>query len=188
FRHKITGMAAGVYYLWVVLLLLACGVAWLLTFVTLPGNWIIVIFAALFAWLIPVAAGRGISWTIVAVLLGLAVLGEVVEFAASAASAAKQGASKRGIALAMIGAIVGSAIGLAIGAPIPILGSFVMALLGGAVGAFIGAYIGEGWKGRAHEERLAAGRGAFAGRVWGTVGKLAVGAVMLVIVAWDAFF
>ncbi|HVT27579.1 MAG TPA: DUF456 domain-containing protein [Lacipirellulaceae bacterium] len=181
-------MAAWVYYLWVVLLILSCGVAWLLTLVTLPGNWIIVVFAALFAWLLPNGAGRGISWTTVAVLLGLAMLGELVEFAASAAGAAKKGASKRGVAISMIGAIVGSAIGLTIGTPIPILGSFVMAILGGAVGAFIGAYVGEAWKGRAHEQRLAAGRGAFAGRVWGTVGKLAVGAVMLVIVAWDAFF
>jgi uncharacterized protein YqgC (DUF456 family) len=181
-------MAAWVYYLWVLMLFLACGVAWLLTLVTLPGNWIIVVFAALFAWLLPVAAGQGVSWNTVAVLLGLAVLGEVVEFAASAAGAAKQGASKRGVALSMIGAIVGSATGLTIGTPIPVLGSFVMALLGGAVGAFIGAYAGEAWKGRTHDERVAAGRGAFAGRVWGTVGKLAVGAVMLVIVAWDAFF
>jgi uncharacterized protein len=64
----------------------------------------------------------------------------------------------------------------------------VMALLGGAAGAFFGAYLGEAWKGRAHEHRVAAGRGAFSGRIWGTVGKLAVGAAMLVIVAWDAFF
>jgi len=42
------------------------------------------------------------------------------------------------------------------------------------------------WKGRAELERTAAGRGAFFGRIWGTVGKLAVGAVMLAIVAWDA--
>jgi hypothetical protein len=67
------------------------------------------------------------------------------------------------------------------------LGSFVLALLGGAVGAFAGAYLGEAWKGRPEEARLAAGRGAFAGRIWGTVGKLAVGAIMVAIVAWDAF-
>ena len=181
-------MEAWVYYLWALLLVLACGAAWLTTLVTLPGNWIIVGLAALFAWLQPANSGRGISWTAVAMLLGMAVLGEIIEFAASAAGAAKQGASKRGVALSMVGAVVGSVIGIAIGLPIPILGSFVMALLGGAAGAFFGAYLGEAWKGRANDERVAAGRGAFAGRIWGTVGKLAVGAVMLVIVAWDAFF
>ena len=158
------------------------------TLVTLPGNWLIAGFAALFAWLVSQDAGRGITWTTVAVLAGLAVLGEVVEFAAGAAGAAKQGASKRSIALAMIGAVVGSVLGIAVGAPIPLLGSFVMALLGGAAGAFFGAYLGEAWKGRPHDARVAAGRGAFTGCIWGTVGKLAVGAIMLVIIAWDAFF
>jgi len=181
-------MEAWAYYLWATLLVLACGVAWLTTLVTVPGNWLIAGLAALFAWLAPAGDGRGITWTTVAVLLGLAVLGEVVEFAASAAGAAKQGASKRGVALSMLGAMVGSMLGLMVGTPIPILGQFVMALLGGAVGAFAGAYLGEAWKGREHEERVAAGRGAFSGRIWGTIGKLAVGAVMLVIVAWDAFF
>ncbi len=177
-----------VYYLWALLLVLASCAAWLTTLVTLPGNWFIAGFAALFAWLIPADAGRGVTWTTVAVLLALAVLGEVIEFGAGAAGAAKQGASKRGVALSMVGAVVGSVLGLMAGAPIPIVGSFVMALVGGAAGAFFGAYLGETWKGRPEEDRVAAGRGAFAGRIWGTVGKLAVGAIMLAILAWDAFF
>jgi uncharacterized protein YqgC (DUF456 family) len=160
--------------------------AWLTTLITLPGNWIIAGLAALFAWLIPAEAGSGITWTAVAVLVGLAVAGEVLEFGASAAGAAKQGASKRAVALSMLGAGVGSVAGLAIGMPIPILGSLIMAVLGGAGGAFAGAYIGETWKGKPTENRMAAGRGAFAGRIWGTVGKLVVGMIMLVIVAWDA--
>src|SRR5437588_10820760 len=113
-------MEAWAYYLWALLLVLACGVAWLTTLVTLPGNWIIAGLAALFAWLVPVENGRGITWTTVAVLAALAVVGEVVEFAASAAGAAKQGASKRGIALSMVGAVVGSVLGLMVGVPIPI--------------------------------------------------------------------
>ena len=179
---------AWTYYLWATLLLAASVVAWLLSLVTLPGNWIVVGLAALFAWLYPHEAGRSVTWTTVAVLLGLAVIGEVVEFVAGAAGAAKQGASRRAVVLSIAGAIVGSIAGLAIGAPIPILGSFVMALLGGAAGAFLGAYLGEAWKGRTENERFAAGRGAFFGRIWGTVGKLAVGAIMLAILAWDAFF
>jgi uncharacterized protein YqgC (DUF456 family) len=177
-----------VYYLWALLLVAGSILAWLLNLVALPGNWIVVGLAALFAWLLPVQAEQGMSWTTVAVLLGLAVLGEVIEFVAGAAGAAKQGASRRAIALSIVGAIMGSIVGLVIGTPIPIIGSLVMAVLGGAAGAFAGAYVGEVWKGRAEQERMAAGRGAFFGRIWGTVGKLAVGAVMLAIVAWDAFF
>jgi uncharacterized protein YqgC (DUF456 family) len=174
------------YYFWAVLLILSCLIGWLTTLITLPGNWIIAGLAALFAWLIPIEAGGGISWTVVAVLVGLAVVGEIVEFGAGAAGAAKQGASKRSVALAMLGAAIGSMVGLGIGLPIPILGSLIMAVLGGAGGAFAGAYVGESWKGRPVEDRVAAGRGAFAGRIWGTVGKLVVGMIMLVIVAWDA--
>src|SRR4051812_40676587 len=181
-------MEAWLYYLGAVALVSACGLAWLTTLVALPGNWLIVGFAALFAWLLSHDSSHGITWTTIAMLAGLAVLGEIVEFAAGAAGAVKQGASKRGVALAMIGALVGSLLGIAIGLPVPILGSFVMALVGGAAGAFFGAYVGEAWKGRPHEARIAAGRGAFTGRIWGTVGKLAVGAIMLAIVAWDAFF
>jgi len=181
-------MDSWIYYFWATLLLLACGLAWLTTLFSVPGNWLIAGFAALFAWLLPAKESGGIGWVTVFVLLGLALVGEVIEFAASAAGAAKQSASKRGVALSMIGAVVGSILGLMVGLPIPILGSFIMAVLGAAAGAFAGAYLGEAWKGRGHEERIAVGRGAFTGRIWGTVGKLAVGAVMLVVVAWDAFF
>jgi uncharacterized protein YqgC (DUF456 family) len=183
-------MSEWVYYLWALLLVVASCGAWLTTLFTLPGNWFIVGFAALFAWLLPAEAGRGITWKIVAVLLGLAILGEVIEFGASAAGAAKRGASKRGVALSMVGAIVGSVLGLMAGLPIPIpiVGPFIMALVGGAAGAFFGAYMGETWKGRPEEQRVAVGRGAFAGRIWGTVGKLAVGGIMLAILTWDAFF
>ncbi|MEO7402774.1 MAG: DUF456 domain-containing protein [Burkholderiales bacterium] len=181
-------MTGWAYFLWAVLLVVASCAAWLTTLVTLPGNWIVVGLAALFAWLIPEEAGRGVSWTAVAVLLGLAIVGEIIEFGASAAGAAKQGASKRGLALSMVGAIVGSVLGLMVGTPVPVIGSFVMALIGGAAGAFFGAYLGETWKGRPEEQRVAIGRGAFTGRIWGTVGKLAVGAIMLAILAWDAFF
>jgi uncharacterized protein YqgC (DUF456 family) len=179
---------AWIYLLWAVLLVIAGGIAWLLTLFMLPGNWLIVAAAALFAWFLPIDAGRGITWITVSMLVGLAVIGEIVEFGAGAAGAAKQGASRRAILLSIVGAVIGSVTGLWIGLPIPILGSFVMAVLGGAAGAFVGAYLGETWKGRTDEERMAAGRGAFAGRLWGTVGKLAVGAIMLAILAWDAFF
>lgn len=178
--------AATIFYLCAVLVIVLSCAAWLTTLFTVPGNWLIVGIAAIFAWLYPLDGSRGISWTTVAVLLGLAILGELIEFGASAAGAAKHGASKRGVALSMVGAMVGSIVGIMIGLPIPVIGSFIMALVGGAAGAFAGAYLGESWKGRPEEHSVAVGKGAFAGRIWGTVGKLAVGAVMIVILSWDA--
>ena len=84
-------MDTWIYFLWALLLVLASGSAWLTTLFTLPGNWLIAGFAALFAWLIPINDGRGVDWRTVFVLLGLALFGEIIEFGASAAGAAKQG-------------------------------------------------------------------------------------------------
>ena len=179
---------AWVYYPSALLLVLLCIVAWLTTLLTVPGNWIVVALAAGFAWLFPLEAGHGISWTVVGVAAALAAVGEVFEFAAGAAGAAKQGASRRAVVLSLAGAMVGSIAGVMVGTPVPVLGSFVMALVGGAGGAFAGAYLGEMWKGRAEHERIAAGQGAFVGKIWGTLGKLACGAVIVAIVAVDAFF
>lgn len=177
------------YYPAAILLIVLCIGAWSTTLFTLPGNWFVAALAAGFAWLFPIdAAGRGVGWWTVGVAVALAVVGEVIEFAAGAAGAAKQGASKRAIALALVGAIVGSVVGVMVGAPVPIVGSFIMALLGGAGGAFAGAYVGEMWKGRTEAERMAAGQGAFIGKLWGTLGKLAAGAVAVAIITVDALF
>ena len=90
--------------------------------------------------------------------------------------------------LAVLGAVTGSVMGAAVGMPIPLVGSAVAAVLGGAVGAFAGALSGERWKGRPMNQGVEVGRAAFLGRIWGTVGKLAIGAVMFVVAGIDAIF
>jgi uncharacterized protein len=178
---------AWVYYPAAVVFVLLCIAAWLTTLLTLPGNWIVVALAAGFAWLFSADAGYGIEWRTVVIAAVLAGFGELIEFGAGAAGAAKQGASRRAVGLSLVGAMVGSVGGLFVGVPIPIVGPLIVAVLGGAVGAFVGAYIGETWKGRTEDERIAAGRGAFVGKLWGTLGKLTVGAVIVAVVAVDAF-
>lgn len=175
-------------YLYASLLFLANAAAWISTLFTLPGNWAIVLFAVLYAWLLPTDLEPRLSWWVAGLTLVLALLGELVEFLASAAGAAKKGGSRRGMALALVGAVVGSVAGAAIGAPVPIVGLLVGALGGGAIGAFIGAYLGELWAGRGHLERVEIGASAVAGRLLGTVGKLGIGVVMVVIVTIDSFF
>jgi uncharacterized protein YqgC (DUF456 family) len=128
------------------------------------------------------------SWWTVGILAGLAVAGEVVEFVAGAAGAARQGASRRSIVLSLVGTIVGSIVGAIIGIPIPLIGPLIAALGGGAVGAFAGAYLGETWKGRSSDQSLSVSKAAVIGRLLGTLGKLAVGALMVVVVAIDGFF
>jgi hypothetical protein len=176
------------YYLAAMVLVALCCLAWLSTLIALPGNWIVVGLAAIFAWWYPVELGRGIAWQTVGIAAVLAVIGETIEFSAGAAGAAKHGASRRAVALSLVGAMLGGFAGFFVGVPIPVLGPLIVSVLGGAAGAFIGAYIGETWKGRTEAEKLAAGHGAFMGRIWGTLGKLAVGAAIVALVAIDAFF
>ena len=104
-----------------------------------------------------------------------------------AAGAAKQGGSRRSVILSVAGAIVGSLGGAIIGLPVPIIGSAIAAVFGGSIGAFAGALAGESWKGRSLEHGIAIGQAAFMGRILGTAGKLAVGAMMVVIASVDAF-
>lgn len=174
------------YLLWVFLFVLSMAIAWLTTLFALPGNWIIVAVAALFAYLFPGDEGRGVAWIVVGVLFGLAVFGEVVEFAAGAAGAKKVGGSRRSVLMAIVGTMIGSIVGAMIGVPIPIFGPIIGALGGGAAGAFAGAFLGEQWIGSDVPRSVSVGKGAFVGRLWGTAGKLAVGIVMIVIATVDA--
>ncbi len=178
---------SSMYYVWVSLLLLLLAAAWLVTLFAFPGNWVMVALAALFAWLLPAEDGRGFSWITVGVALGLAVVGEILELFAGAAGAKKEGASRRAMLLALGGTMVGSIAGAFVSIPIPVVGPIIGALGGGAAGAFAGAYLGESWKGSDTARSMAVGRGAVIGRLLGTVGKLLAGALILVLVAIDAF-
>ncbi len=175
-----------IYYCWAALLILACCAAWCLTLLTLPGNWLMVGLAALFAWFYHTDDPGGISWWVVGVVAALAALGEFVEFVAGAAGAAKEGGSRRGMVLSIVGAVAGSLIGAIVGIPIPLVGPVIAAVGGAAAGAFCGAYVGESWKGKTHSESMTVSQAALVGRVLGTVGKLIVGAVMVVVIAADA--
>lgn len=174
------------YYLWVLLLALGNSSAWLANIVSLPGNWLIVVFTAIYAYLLPEGDGQGIGWLSVGFLLALAIIGEVIEFAAGAAVAGQRGGSRRGMALAVAGTVAGSLAGAIISFPIPIIGPVVGALLGGALGAYGGAVAGEMWKGKTFEEGAYVGEGAAIGKLLGTAGKLSVGALMVVVATIDS--
>lgn len=178
-----------VYWLGGILLLLANVTCLVGTFFTLPGNLGIVALAALCAVFLPEQEnGLGMSWWAVGGLLALAGLGELLELIAGAAGAAKLGASRRSIAMSMVGAMVGSILGAFVGVPVPLVGPIIAALGGGAIGAFAGAYLGESWKGRDHLEKLSISKAALVGRLLGTVGKLVMGIVMVGYATVESFW
>ena len=176
------------YYLWAVMLVFTASIAWMTNFFALPGNWFVVGLAALFVSAMGSGdAAQGLNWHGVALLAVIAAGGEVVEFFAGAAGAAKKGASRRAIVLAIAGTFFGSITGAVMGLPIPVFGPLIGALAGAAGGAFAGAYLGEMWKHGRTGTSATVGWGAAIGRLLGTLGKLLAGAVMIVILAVRAF-
>ncbi len=158
-----------------------------LTVLGLPGNWLIVGTAAIAWWAIsPESIAWMPRWSIL-VMLGLAMLGEAIEFAAGALGVGKLGGSKRAAALAVVGSLVGAIGGMFVGLPIPIVGSVIASLLLGGVGACAGAALGERWVGKDWDGSVRVGVAAFWGKLLGTFGKAICGAIMagmLIFLAW----
>jgi len=174
-------------YFGLLLLIIAVLAGWVLTLLSLPGNWVMVAAAAIFAYLAP-EGGPDISWTTIAVLGGLALLAEIIEFAAGALGAAKVGGSKRGAVLAALGSMIGAIAGATFGVPIPVIGSVVGAVLFACLGALGGAMLGERWKGRNLGGSWQVGQAAFWGRLIGTLTKTAIASAMAVIAIAAGFF
>jgi uncharacterized protein YqgC (DUF456 family) len=153
---------------------------WVGILFNLPGTWLMVLVTALLKWWQP--GYVRVSWTVVGVAAGLAVLGEVLEFVLGAAGSRRAGGSTRAAALAIVGSLIGGIVGTAL--PVPLVGT----LIGACVGAFAGSLLGDMWAGRPLFPSVEAGWGAAVGRFWGTMTKLAIGAVMVVILALAALF
>lgn len=182
-------MPSWIYYFWVALLGLGLICAWLTTFFSLPGNWVIVALCTAFAYWIPEAElGRGITWPVVIGLAVMALVGELLELAASALGATKAGGSKRAAALAIVGSMIGSIVGALVGFPAPVIGPLIGVLVFGGAGAAVGAVLGEKWKGREFDASLPVGEAAFWGRILGTVAKSSVGVGMVVVAMVSALF
>ncbi len=172
-------------YLWATLLLISNTLAWGSNFFGLPGNWLLLSFAVVYKIVLPPDLHPDLSWMIIIFALVMAIFGELWEFAASAAGAARKGGSRRGALFSIGGSLLGSIIGALVGVPVPVVGPLIGALVGGALGAFAGAYFGE--RNRTHEDRVSIGKAALVGRLFGTAGKLLFGLVMLILITADSF-
>ena len=165
----------------VLAILTVLGTAWILTLFSLPGNWFMLLGVALYAYLVPSSWRIDISWWTVAGLLVLASVGELIEELAAAWGTTRAGGSKRAAVLALIGSIAGALVGGIVGVPIPVIGSMVAAVFGAAFGAMAGAMLGEAWKGRHADAGWEVGKGAFWGRLLGTLGKTVIASMMVVV-------
>lgn len=136
-------------------------------------------------------SGSYVSLTVLATMLSIAIIGEILEFAASSLGVNRLGGSKKGGILAVVGSVIGAIVGIFIGIPIPIVGSLVAAVLFGCCGAFAGAIVGEYWDGKDWDDAIKIGWGAFWGRFFGTILKTLCGTILLVILivsVWTELF
>ena len=164
---------------WAILLLIAMFSCWLLTIIGLPGNWLMIAAAAWYVFFGPETQPMMMHWGWLIAMTVIASVGELLEFLAGSLGVTKMGGSKRGASLAFAGSIAGGIAGLFIGSPIPVIGQVVAALAGACLGAFVGAAAGEKWKGRDWDDSVKIGAAAAVGRLTGTMGKIALGLIIL---------
>ncbi|MCR5563377.1 MAG: DUF456 domain-containing protein [Desulfovibrio sp.] len=160
--------------------LLAClflsflGILIFLNVFGLPGNWILVAFVALWKWCHPLAENLGLFFWVL--LIGLAVIGELLEWGMQIVKARRYGSTSSGTFCGMIGAFIGAVL-LA-----PLFWG-LGALLGAMGGAWLGCFLMEICSGKSAEKASEAAMGAMLGRLLGTVCKCGVGMTMLALTA-----
>ena len=145
---------------------------WLLNFFSLPGNWLIIVSLIILAFISP-SFTPGILWWIG--VIGLALLGEVLEWVGQYIGGKKYGLSSKGNLVAIIFGIIGSIIG----APF-FLG--LGALIGGLMGAYLGGLLWELMNGKSLTNAQRAALGAVFGRLLGLFAKLSAGMGIIFLV------
>ena len=136
----------------------------------LPGLWVMVTGVLAYGWL---TGFRSVGVAMIAIVLGLAFLGEIIENWIGFRYAKRYGGSTR----SGWGALIGGLIGATIGVPVAVIGS----VLGAFIGAFIGAALFEYSYSRHPGVATRAGWGAVLGRAAGAAVKIALGVVIAVI-------
>jgi uncharacterized protein len=166
-------LAAAGHVLGLLLLFGGCLLALASLVFGLPGTFLIVGAAILYAWATGFAA---VHWSTIGWLTVLAVIGEGVELISTTAATAAARPSWRVHAGALAGALAGAIVG----AP---LFFGVGALLGALAGAFAGAALAVKLEGGTLGDSVATGFAALKGRLLGFVVKVAIAAVMVVVLA-----
>jgi uncharacterized protein YqgC (DUF456 family) len=162
------------YQVLFVLLYIVLGGVLLLSYIGLSANWILV-GSALVIGLIQ--GFDRMSWWMILLCTGLAVVGEIIEAALGAVIVAKRGGGRWGV----IGSIIGGMAGVIAGAGVaPPFGSVAL----GFVGVFFGAVLGEYYRHRKVEPAMRIGFWSFVGRMAAITGKIAMGCgILWVIIA-----
>ena len=153
-----------------------------LTVMGMPGNWLILLTAFAYDFLIADGSRIELGIRVLILLLGLAIVGEALELLTGVAGAASKGGSRRGAAGALLGSLAGGILGMGIGIPIPIVGPVVGMIVCAALGALAGTVLAEHASGRELPHAIEIGVAAMWGRVAGSLAKTLVGMLMVAVV------
>ena len=141
----------------------------------LPGLWIMAAGVVGYGWL---TGFHAIGVATIALVLGLALVGELLELWVGFGLARRYGGSGR----AGWGALVGGIAGAVVGVPVPLVGSVIGAFLGSFAGAALFEY---SWS-ATPAIAVRAGWGAVLGRAAAAAAKSALGVVIAVVATFAA--
>ncbi len=145
----------------------------LITWIGVPGTFIISVLVLVCGWITGFAA---ITLTRVLVIFAISITLEVVEFFMAGVAARYYGASRRSAVFTVLGGITGTIIGVSILVP-------VGALVGLFAGSFLGAYLGEKLSGKTDADAARAALGTVLGNV---VSKTLKSTAVVIIGIWLA--
>lgn len=148
-----------------------CLAGLVLTPIGLPGTFVILAGAIVYNL---IQWAMALSLLVLGVLLGIALVGEVLEYVLSVKLASRRGASNP----AIWGAVIGGIIGAVVGTPLPVVGSVV----GLFVGVFLGAFLVELVLQKDAARAMTSATGAFYGRVGAILTKSLLGVVMIILI------
>lgn len=155
-----------------VILVIFCSAGFLGMFLSTPGTLIILIGAALYAWLTKFSV---ITGNTLIILITLYLAGETVEYFLVMLGAKKFGASNAAVAGAIVGALAGGIVGS--------LFFGIGLILGAFLGIFLGTFLVEFFVKRDVFKSLKAGAGGVLGRVGCILAKVVVALAMLGVIA-----
>jgi len=127
----------------------------LVTWIGVPGTFIMSVFVLVCGWITGFAA---VTATHVLTIFAISIALEVVEFFMAGVAARYYGASRRSAVFAILGGITGTIIGVSILVP-------VGALIGLFAGSYLGAYLGEKLSGKTDADAARAALGTVLGNV-----------------------
>lgn len=144
-------------------------------FIGLPGNAVISFNSIVYAF---IRDFEGISWKFLALVIGLALIVEFLEYLTIAFASQKMGASRKAVWGAIIGGMIGALSGFFV---TPVLGSFV----GSVIGVFSGAVLLEFISRKNYKFAFQAGLGAFLGKIGGLTIKVIGSVVMATTILYN---